>query len=250
MLNPLGFLSDSRLLKRRALSHDTGILFKSSRVEFGIINEWSPADELFGIACNYEPIAIFNVVITAGLYENYRLFGFGYRKLPASTSSYHDSAIADIAQINRTGFRATVAPSLKIKFGPVIIADNFKCTRIDLFSTHEYFYDMRTSLPHYSHDVDLSNDVIALYEWSNRLRTGFNYNSLRIIKTEIRQQKLGAMVIITPSHKSLSNLFFLVTSGSYLESKYRNHSPYIAALGGFEIPLARTQSPKPQQMQH
>ena len=239
ILNPLGFLADSRVLYRVPLSQDTGILFRSTKIEAGIINEWSPADEMFGIGWNIEPLAIFNVWIKAGLYENYRLFGFGYRRLDGKNGRYHDSIVGDIPQENRAGSRITVAPSLKLKVGPVIIADNLTCNRIDLFDTEEYFYEIRTALPHYSHDFNFINDVIMLFEWSSRLRTGFNYNLVYIRGTEVRQQKLGVMVIETPSAKKLKNVFGLITAGGYLESEVRNHTFYIAALGGFEIPLGR-----------
>jgi len=253
MLNPVGFLSDSRLLRRIPLSQDTGILFRSSKIEFGLINQWSPADELFGVACNFEPIAVFNILLTAGIYENYRIFGFGYRSLSSKTSSYHDTIIADIPQENQTGLRITVAPSLKIKIGPLIVANNLVCTRVDMFNTQEYFYDIRTALPHYSHDVDIANDLIMLYEWNSTLLTGIDYTIVRVVKPHIQQQKLGLMAIATPSHKKLSNVFLLLTGGVYLESRYRNHTPYVAALGGFEIPLftkhrgqTRSTTPLPQ----
>jgi hypothetical protein len=237
ILNPLGFLSESRVLYRMPLSRDTGILFNSTKLELGIVNEWSPADEMPGIAFNIEPIALFNIWVKAGLYEQYRLFGFGYRKLDGKNGPYHDSIIADITRENRTGSRITVAPSLKMKAGPVIVADNVTCNRIDLFNTEEYFYEIRTALPHYSHDFNFINDLIVLYEWSSRLRTGVNYNLVYVHGTEVRQQKLGAMVISTPLHRKLHSLFGLVTGGIYLESQIRHHGFYIAALGGFEFPL-------------
>jgi hypothetical protein len=237
ILNPLGFLSESRVLYRMPLSRDTGILFNSTKLELGIVNEWSPADEMPGIAFNIEPIALFNIWVKAGLYEQYRLFGFGYRKLDGKNGPYHDSIVADITRENRTGSRITIAPSLKMKVGPVIVADNVTCNRIDLFNTEEYFYEIRTALPHYSHDFNFINDLIVLYEWSSRLRTGVNYNLVYVRGTEVRQQKLGAMVISTPLHRKLHSLFGLVTGGIYLESQIRHHGFYIAALGGFEIPL-------------
>jgi hypothetical protein len=239
ILNPLGFLADSRVLFRVPLSQDTGILFRTTRFETGIINEWSPADEMFGIGCNIEPLAVFNVWVKAGIYENYKLFGFGYRRLEGKNGSYHDTLIDDIPQENRTGSLITIAPSLKLKVGPVIVADNFTCNRIDLFNTGEYFYEIRTALPHYSHDYNFINDVIALYEWNSRLRTGLNYNLVYIRGTQVRQQRLGGMVISTPRTKKLRELFGLVTCGIYLESEVRNHTFYIAALGGFEIPLGK-----------
>ena len=239
ILNPLGFLADSRVLYRVPLSQDTGILFRTAKFETGVINEWSPADEMFGIGCNIEPLAVFNIWIKAGFYGNYRLFGFGYRRLEGKNGPYHDSIIGDIPQENRAGSRITVAPSLKLKAGPVIVADNVACNRIDLFNTGEYFHEIRTALPHYSHDFDFINDVIMLYEWNERLRIGCNYNLVYIYGTEVRQQKLGAMVIVSPSTKKLKNVFGLITAGGYLESDVRNHTFYIAALGGFEVSLTR-----------
>ena len=239
MLNPLGFLADSRVLYRAPLSQDTGILFRSTKFEAGIVNEWSPADEMFGIGCNIEPLAVFNVWVKAGIYEHYRLFGFGYRRMEGKNGPYHDTIIDDIPQENRTGSRITIAPSLKLMVGPVIVADNFTCNRIDLFNTEEYFYDIRTALPHYSHDFDFNNDVIMLYEWNERLRTGLNHNLIYVRGTGVRQQMLGVMIISTPSTKKIRDLFGLVTGGMYLESEVRNHTFYIAALGGFEIPVGR-----------
>ena len=236
-LNPLGMLLDTRVLYRIPLSQDTGILFRSAKFEGGFINEWSPGDELFGVGLNIEPIAIFNMELKAGLYENYSAFGFGYQRIAGKNGPYHDTVLADIPQENHAGTRLTLAPSLKLKAGPVIVADNFTCNRIDFFSTDGYFYEIRTALPHATHDVDVINDLLLLYEWNKRWLTGFNYNLVYVRGTEIRQQKLGGMIIFNTPHKRFTNLFGLITGGMYLESELRYHTPYIAALCGFEVPV-------------
>ena len=240
MLNPLGFLADSRILYRKPLARDTSVLFRTSRFEAGIINEWSPADEMFGIGCNIEPIAVFNMWVKAGVYENYRLFGFGYRRIDGKNGPYHDSIAAVIPQENRSGMRITLAPSLKLKIGPVVFADNPTCNRIDIFSEEGYFYDIRTALPHAVHDFNFVNDVVLLYEWNGFLMTGLNHNLLYVAGTEVRQQKLGVVAILTPPTRRIRDLFLLVTGGGYIESDFRRHTSYVALLSGFEVPIRKT----------
>jgi hypothetical protein len=240
-LNPLGMLLDSRLLFRIPLSQDTGILFKTSRFEIGIINEWSPADDRFGVCLNYEPLAVFNIWCKGGIYENYRLFGYGYRRLATKNAGYHDTIVAELPQHNRTGTVFTFAPSLKMKAGPVVFADNFTCNRIDIFNEDGYFYEIRTALPHATHDYDISNDVLLLYELNRKWLVGLNYNLLYVNKTEIRQQKMGGMVIFSTSNRKFHSIFGLITSGVYLESQLRNHTMYIAALTGFELRIKALQ---------
>ena len=236
-LNPLGMLLDTRLLYRLPLSQDTGILFRTARLEGGIINEWSPGDEMIGFGVNIEPIAVFNLWIKAGFYENYHTFGFGYRPLDGRNGPYHDTVLADIRQRSKPGSRISLAPSLKMKLAAFVIADNFTLNRIDFFDTDEYYYEIRTALPHASHDFDYVNDLITLYEWNKKLLAGLNYNLVYVRGTAIRQQRLGGIVIYNTSRRRLTSLFGLITGGIYLESELRNHSFYIAALGGFELPL-------------
>lgn len=237
-LNPLGMSLDTRVLYRVPMSQDTGILFRTAKIEGGIINEWSPGDEMFGVGLNFEPIAIFNMWVKAGLYENYNVFGFGYRRLVGKAGPYHDTVLADINQENHVGTRLTIGPSLRLKVGKVIFADNFTLNRIDIFKMDGYFYEIRSTLPHAAHDFDFINDVLLLFEWNKCLLTGFDFNLVYVRGTEIRQQKLGGMIILNTPYKRLTNIFGLITGGVYLESGLRYHTPYIAALCGFEVPLS------------
>jgi hypothetical protein len=236
-LNPLGMLLESRMIYRVPLSQDTGILFRTACFESGIINEWSPGDELIGASVNIEPIAIFNIRAKGGLYENYRAFGFGYRRIAGRDGAYNDSVLAEIKQENHPGSRLTLAPSLKLKVGPIVFADNLALNRIDFFTTEGYYYELRTALPHAVHDFDVVNDVLLFYEINKKWLAGLNYNVVYVKGTDIRQQKLGCMVVVAGPWKNLTSLYGLVTGGVYLESELRNHTPYIAALCGFEMPF-------------
>jgi len=242
-LNPLGMLIDSRVLYRIPLSQDTGILFRTSRFESGIINEWSPGDEMFGAGINIEPLAIFNLWVKAGAYENYNWFGFGYRPLAGKNGPYHDTVLSEISQKNSAALRLSIAPSLKLKIASVIVADNFTLNRIDFLHEEGYYYEIRTALPHAVHDFDCVNDVIVLYEIKNGFMTGMNHNLVYVNGTGIRQQKLGAIVIKSSSSRIFTDLFALVTGGMYLESGLRKNSPYIAALCGFEMPFSPGKKP-------
>lgn len=237
-LNPLGMLLESRVFYRVPLSQDTGILWNTAKFETGLLNEWSPGDEMAGVWVNIEPVAIFSILAKAGVYGNYRLFGFGYRPLEGKTGSYHDTVLSGIPQENRFATRFTIAPSLRLRVSRLILANNFSANRIDFTATEGYYYEIRTALPHAVHDWDCSNDLLALWEKSRRLLIGVNHNLVYVAGTEIRQQKLGVMVIATASTQRFSSLFGLVTAGAYLESSLRRGTPYIAMLCGFEAPFA------------
>jgi hypothetical protein len=237
-LNPLGMLVDSRFFYRVPLSRDTGILWKTTKLDAGFFNEWSPGDEMPGLCVTIEPVAVFSVLAKAGLYENYRQLGFGYRPLKGRAGPYHDTVLAHIRQESRLATRFSLAPSLKFKVGRLIIADNFSVNRIDFLSTEGYYYEIRTALPHAAHDWDCGNDVLLLYERSRRILLGVNHNLVYVRGTGLRQQKLGGMAIVTGSTRRVSTLFCLIIAGAYLESGLRRGTPYIVALCGFETPCA------------
>lgn len=244
-LNPLGLIVDSRLMYSVPLSQDTGILFRTTKFEAGVINEWSPGDELAGIAVNYEPIAVFNCRFRAGFYGNYKLLGFGYRQIDNEESSWHDTSIADRHQSTRYGFRVSAEPTLKAKFSSFIFADNLSINRIDILHEDGYFYDLRTSLPHATHDFNLTNDILLLHELSNSFMYGVNHQVVKVDNTAIRQQKLGAIAIVSGSSVKYRSYFALLTAGIYLEHPFRENSPYIAALCGFEMSLPPSNKCRP-----
>jgi hypothetical protein len=187
-----------------------------------------------GVCVNVEPIAVFSVLAKGGPYLHYRQFGFGYRPLQGREGPYHDTVLARIRQENHLAIRLTLAPTFKVKIAGLIIADNFSINRIHFLSTEGYYYEIRTALPHAVNDWDCGNDVLLLYEQSRWILWGVNHNLVYVHGTEIRQQKLGGILLVTASTRRFPSLFGLITAGVYLESGLRRGAPYIAILCGFE----------------
>jgi hypothetical protein len=110
------------------MSQRTGILWDSARVEVGPRILASPSFADLGLRMYVEPVALFDVTLSAGLRLMTDALGFGQAAVegyglrgPSATGSSYDGSSA-------RGWFAGVAPRLKGAFGPILVTASVGAT--------------------------------------------------------------------------------------------------------------------------
>ena len=138
-------LIETGALYRIPLSESKDILWKSTKIDIGLQNGWTPGDDFFGIKLAFEPVAVFDVTVKAGYYGMFDAFGYGYYDLPSASSPYDDKARKSLDPLSVNGWWLSAAPRLKVKIGHLLAVD---CLTTDYFSMQRSGYFLEIPLVH------------------------------------------------------------------------------------------------------
>jgi hypothetical protein len=232
--NPLGVLLDTRLYYRLPLSTSKDILWESTKLDVGLINEWTPADNMLGLWCNIEPIAVFDLTVKAEYYKVYRMFGYGYYKLGGPTSAYDDNSLKSLSRGSRDGYWISAAPTLKVKVASFIAADQVTINRMDL-GDDGYYLEWRSFTIHYSRDVDVLNNLYLLYEHDKEISVGVNHSLQWVKNAKGLSHRLCVLLTYSPTVPMLSNTFSALTAGMYLKDQMYEGRFYVGLLVGTDV---------------
>ena len=234
--NPLGVLIETGALYRIPLSDSKDILWKTTKIDIGLQNGWTPADDFFGLTLAFEPIAILDITLKAGYYGMFDSFGYGYYDMRSTSSPYNDKTRKDLDPSSVNGWWCMAAPRLKLKIGHALVVD---CVTADYFSMHctGYFLEIRSYTIHKTKDIDIQNDAYALYEVSGTVMAGANYHTIWVRGTGVFSDRLSAVALVTPELKQFESTFIAVLVGLYFRDPLFRMHAYIGAQAGFELKL-------------
>ena len=234
--NPLGVLIETGALYRIPLSGSKDILWKGTKIDIGLQNGWTPADDFFCLTLAFEPIAIFDITLKAGYYGMFDDFGYGYYDLPSTSSPYNDKARKALGSSSVNGWWGVAVPRLKVKIGHVLAVD---CMTADYFSmqTTGYFLEIRSYTIHKAKDLDIQNDAYALYEVSGSVKAGANYHTIWVRGTGVFSDRLSAVAIVTPDPKLFQSPFVAALAGLYFRNPLYSTNAYVGIQAGFELKL-------------
>ena len=236
--NPLGGLFDSRLSYRIPLVKKKGILWESTKIDIGIQNEWTPADNFFGLRIQIEPIAFFDIFVRFGCYVMYDNMIFGYYGFADKNSNYDDETLENMESSSEQGYFIGISPTLKGQIGRVVFFNTLNINRFSL-NTNEYFLELRSNAMHYSEDLQLWNESFLLFEVNDKIMTGFNYSMIRVIKTVDRSRKINFTLVCEPKVKKVNSMYFLILCGLYFTDRVYKNNFYLGAVFGFEAKVRK-----------
>jgi hypothetical protein len=236
--NPIGLLWDSRLLYRLPLVPKDGTLWESTKLEVGIHNGWTPADNILAAGVSIEPIAFLSLACEAGSYEMFSGLGYGCYRFASATDPYGPQTQKFLKPTNAHGYRLSVAPTLKAKFGRIIILNTTALNGQAVNGTG-YFLEVRSYLLHRTRDFDAVNDAYVLGECSPWLLAGATYHYVYVNGTSFRSQRLSAMAIVKPKVRGLRSTFAALNAGEYLQDPLFNHTCFLGCMVGIDVRLAR-----------
>jgi hypothetical protein len=241
--HPGGIGLDSRLFYRLPVARKPGVLWESSNMQAGIQNELSPADNVASARFSVEPIAFFDLVCKAGVYNLYNLFGNGCIRLGSPTDAYDPDALPNSLPDNARGYWISIAPTLKAKFWRLIVLNTTTVNWLGINGTG-YFLEWRSCLPHRTNDLDVINDAFLLAECTPWLLAGATYHYAYVAGTALRSQRLCAIAIVKPTYPALKSTYAAVSAGFYPQDPHYSHRFFVGCMVGAEFRLAGASSEK------
>jgi hypothetical protein len=235
--NPGGIGLDSRLFYRLPVVRKPGLLWESTNIEAGIQNELSPADNVASARFSVEPIAFFDLVCKAGVYNLYNLLGNGCVRLKSPTDAYDPDAQPNPLPDNARGYWISIAPTLKAKVSRLIVLNTATVNWLGINGTG-YFLEWRSSLPHRTNDLDIMDDAYLLAECTTWLLAGATYHYAYVTGTKLCSHRLCAIAIIKPTYPPLKSTYAAVIAGFYPQDPHYNHRFSAGCLIGADFRLA------------
>lgn len=238
--NPLGVALDTTFFYRLPLSDSSEMLWESMKIDFGIKNSLTPADDRLSVFINIEPIAVFDVTLHVGYTGMYKLLGYGFVDVPNGRSSLSEASIAGIPQQDKGGLFIKASPEFKVQFGPVILVDALDFLYINVGSEDKYYNDRKEAIVMKYADSLMINNVYALYDFSNGLYAGLNYYILWNTVTAWGTQYLAALGAYDWKLDMQSSVSFNLLVGWYFYDGYTQYNtgfPYLAFQATYNLKL-------------
>jgi hypothetical protein len=234
--NPLGLLVDSKLLYTSRLFQKSGILWESTKLRLGLQNEFTPADNLFSLRAECEPVAFFDVTVKCGVFSMFNTLGYGCFRMSTFDEPYDLKTQDRTGRGNALGYWASVSPTLKARAGRIIALNTLNVDRIAI-NGEGRFLELHSYLPHKTSDLDLVNNTLLLYENSAMLLTGLSFKNTYVDGTSLFSQMLSGMAILKSAPTSTHRQFLLINAGAYLQDPLFAKSVYLACMAGRDFKL-------------
>jgi hypothetical protein len=236
-INPLGLQLGSKLFYRVPLVEEEGILWESTKVDIGLKNNLSPAFDLVGAFIDIEPIAVFDLALSAQFAGYFGALGFGFRELPGYDAGFDAAALDSIPQKDAAGYLLSVSPTLKFALGGFVFSNTLHLNYFRVDGGSGFFYETIGNCPLAKSGFELFNDAYALYKLDSGLMLGLNYSILGVPASSYRSQALQAVGVYTGKLSERLSLYAALTAGTYLEDRYLKYAARVAGQAGIVVGL-------------
>jgi len=238
--NPLGVLLDTRLFYRLPLSSWSGILWESTRFDFGLQNEWTPADDFIGARFVIQPVAFFDLAFKIGFFGMYDLFGYGFFGFDSPDASYSSKVLDGLNPETVPGWLVSAVPTLKFQVKSLIIANAFALNRF-MMKGSGYFLEVHSYTLHKTKDTDFQNDTYLMYKFTDIFTAGPVLRVQRVFGTSVKTERVCIIGILKPRTKRFYDAYTLAIAGVYIRDPLYKHTPYIGLKGGLTIKHTKKQ---------
>lgn len=218
-INPSVAKVSADVFYRMPLFSDPGVLWNTSCIDLGLGCSTTPVDYSGSLFFNIEPIAIFNLKLSAGVQRYYTVLGYGYQGVDSPDAEYSPSAREEIDGERKTAYKFSAEPTLKFRAGKVIFANTFVLNYINMQAEDEYYYEPYSDLIHKRKDRDYSNSTVFLYEITGGLLAGVQNFYSRTGSVDCTSNRIAGIVIWKPEYGSPGRISIGAMGGSYTENK-------------------------------
>ncbi|HPQ54476.1 MAG TPA: hypothetical protein PK253_14600 [Spirochaetota bacterium] len=242
--NYLGFKIESTLYYSIPLIEKPGILFKTTKVDLGVQEMWTPSCNRASFYMKLEPLAIFDVVFTAGYDYIYKeLYGGIYKfsrddvrrnEYYANNDDRKDNAESES---NGGGFRMSVTPTFKVAIKGLAALYSFTAD-YHVYNFSDHYYDPTTFMLHKGNDIFMQHDAKIVYLIEPiMLRVGVRFID-KWVESNRSDDSMSMMGLLlwTPMFDFIpegSYPYIAVLGGSYIKDRYYENDPYLACMIGF-----------------
>jgi len=234
---PLGVQLVTQFSYRVPLMKSAGILWESTKIDFGVINTLSPAYELAGVFVDVEPIAFFDLALTAQFTGYFNSLGFGLVDLPGYAAAFDNASLSGLTQSNAAGYMLVAAPTLKVAFGPFAALDTFSATYFHVGDGNGYFFERIANCALSKSDYELSNQLYGLVTIVPGLRAGLNDSVLIVPASGYLSHRVAGVGVFTKKLTEKLSLYSALMLGTFLADRYNQYTLYVGGQLGITLAL-------------
>ena len=235
--NPLGVQLVTKTYYRFPLVRADGILWESTKIDLGVQNSLSPAYDMLGVYIDIAPIAIFDLALSAQAVGYYNGFGFGFYDLSGYSSGFDSASLEALPSRNAMGYVFSAAPTLKLAFGPIVMANTSSLIYFYADDGNGFFYERIGNCVLRKSDIELSNQAYLLATIMPGLLAGLNDCLVYVPESGYLSHRLTALGIYSTRLSEMVSLNCVVMMGTFLADRYYKYSFYIAAQAGVSLAL-------------
>ncbi|MGO8693800.1 MAG: hypothetical protein ACLQMF_09040 [Rectinemataceae bacterium] len=231
-INPLGVQLGTKLFYRMPLVPKKGLLWESTKIDLGLVNDLSPAYDFIGGFVDIRPIAVFDIAFTAQFAGYYSGLGYGFRDLSGYDAAFDPSTLASLPSRNTTGYILSAAPTLQFALGPFAFADTLQIMYFDVDGGEGYFYETYANCVLAKRDTELTNNVYALATILPGIMLGLNDSILFVPASGYESHALQAVGIASKAFTPRLSFYAALMAGIYLEDRNFQYDPHVAGQVG------------------
>jgi hypothetical protein len=234
---PLGVQSVTRLYYRLPLSKSGGILWESTKIDMGLINQLSPAYDLAGVFVDIEPIAFFDLSLTAQFTGYFDALGFGYVNVLGFGAAFDNASLEPLSQRNASGYLLSAAPTLKAAFGRFAALNTFTITYFHAGAGSGYFFERIANCVLAENDYELANQAYALVTIVPGLFTGLSDSVLIVPGSGYLSHSMAGVCVVKSKLGEKHSFYAALMLGTYLADRYYQYSFYAGGQVGVALAL-------------
>jgi hypothetical protein len=235
--NPLGLQFLTQAYYRIPLVNKDGVLWESTRIDVGLQNNLSPAYDMIGAYIDIEPIAIFDLALTAQGIGYYDALGFGFYSVSGYGAGFNDAALNPLTPKNTLGYTLSATPTFKIAFGPVAIVDSFSFSWFSVDDGTGFFYERINNCVLAKNDYELVNNGYLLATIVPGVLVGLNDYLLAVPSSGYLSHRIVAMGIYSTSFTPRLSFNAVLQVGTFLADAYFQYTVYIGGQVGISLAL-------------
>ncbi len=235
--NPLGLQLLTQAYYRIPLVNKEGVLWESTKIDLGLQNNLSPAYDMIGAYIDIEPIALFDLALTAQAIGYYDALSFGFYSLSGYGAGFDDASLAALTAKNTLGYTLSATPTFKIAFGPVAAVDSFSATWFSVDDGNGFFYERVNNCVLAKNDYELTNNAYLLATIVPGVLAGLNDFLLIVPGSGYLSHRIVAMGIYSTSFSPRLSFNAVLQLGTFLADRYNQYLVYIGGQVGISLAL-------------
>ncbi|MDA8427551.1 MAG: hypothetical protein M0Z80_15600 [Treponema sp.] len=234
---PGGLQSSTKLYYRIPLSESGDVLWKTTKIDLGLANALSPAFDFLGAFVDIEPIAFFDIALTAQTQGYFRALGYGFHDMAGYQSAFDASTLEALPSKNALGYCLQAAPTLKVALGRIAASDTFTISYFSVDDGRGYFYEAEANCILAKKGVELSNQAYLLFAVREGFMLGLNDSLLRVPSSGYESHLVHAVAVFDSAIGKGMSLYFAMLTGLYVEDRYFDRQVHLAGTVGLALDL-------------
>ncbi|MEI0485073.1 toxin A [Brachyspira intermedia] len=225
--NYIKFNLETRLYYRLYFyKNATNFLFKNTKVDFGIENNFSLSSDMVGLYVDVKPLSFLGVRVSGYADFMFNAMNFGYAGFDNKDVSYSFNELYAMEKGNAIGYIINISPYFIFKFDNFILIDNLNMSYVNV-GDKKYYYDPRTSILHAKSEFELINDFYLLGKISMFYIGGY-YGLTYLINSKHLSHKFGMAGMINFNFLKETLIFNIgASAGLHVGLPHYNNTTFI-----------------------